>query len=114
MASIGERDPAHDSFWELAEPHLASGRLVEGTMMGHQCLRSAATNGFVATVARMTGNVVIKLPRERVGELIDAGEGDSFAPAGKVFREWVELPDLDEATFETLLAEAIDFVDGTT
>lgn len=113
MATIGTRDPAHEQFWELAEPHLASGRLVEGTMMGHQCLRTAATNGFVATVARSTGNVVVKLPKRRVSELIDAGVGRSFAPAGKVFKEWVELPDVDGDTWEALLEESIGFVDGT-
>lgn len=112
MAAPGTRDPEHEQFWELAEPHLASGRLIEGTMMGHQCLRTAATNGFVATVTRMSGNVVVKLPKARVAELIDQGIGRSFAPAGKVFREWVELPDVDEAMWESLLAESITFVDG--
>lgn len=113
MATIGERDPAHETFWELAEPHLANDRLVEGTMMGHQCLRSAATNGFVATVDRASGNVVVKLPKQRVADLIAEGRGRSFAPAGKVFKEWVELPDLDEDAWEALLDEAIAFVDGS-
>ena len=112
MAVIGTREDEHEHFWELAEPHLASGRLVEGTMMGHQCLRSGATDGFVATVARRTGNVVVKLPKARVAELIDQGVGLPFAPAGKVFREWVELPDVDEPTWERLLEESILFVDG--
>lgn len=113
MAAKGTRTPEHEQFWELAEPHLASGRLIEGTMMGHQCLRTAATNGFVATVTRTSGNVVVKLPKARVAELIDQGAGEPFAPAGKVFREWVELPEVDEATWETLLAESIAFVDGS-
>ena len=52
MATTGERSDEHAEFWEVAEPFLASGRLVEGTMMGHQCLRTAAGNGFVATVER--------------------------------------------------------------
>ncbi len=112
MASIGTREPGHERFWELAEPHLATGRLVEGTMMGHQCLRSARTAGFVATVTRATGNVVVKLPRDRVAQLIEDGVGTPFAPAGKVFREWVELPAVDDATWESLLDEAIEFVDG--
>lgn len=112
MATMGERRPEHEQFWELAEPHLASGRLVEGTMMGHQCLRSARTDGFVATVTRSAGHVVVKLPRDRVDELIEQGVGRPFAPAGKVFREWVELPGVGDATWDALLAEAIDFVDG--
>ena len=112
MAATGTRDPGHEQFWELAEPHLASGRLVEGTMMGHQCLRTAVSNGFVATVTRASGNVVVKLPKARVAELIDEGTGRPFAPAGRVFREWVALPGVDERTWESLLAESIAFVDG--
>ena len=114
MAQIGTREAGHEQFWELAEPHLASGRLVEGTMMGHQCLRTARTNGFVATIERATGNVVLKLSKARVAEMVEAGTGVSFAPAGKVFREWISVPDIDEDTWSTLLEESIDFVDGTT
>lgn len=112
MATHGIRDPDHDRFWELAEPYLASGALIEGTMMGHQCLRTAATNGFVATVERTTGDLVVKLPRERVEELVAAGVGRPFAPAGKVFREWVALAEYDEERWSALLEESIDFVDG--
>ena len=114
MASIGTRKPGEERFWELAEPHMASGRLLEGTMMGHQCLRTARTNGFVATIERATGNVVMKLSRARVAEMVADGTGLSFAPAGRVFREWVAVPDIDEDTWSTLLEESIDFVDGTT
>lgn len=114
MATIGTRQPGHEQFWELAEPHLASGRLVEGTMMGHQCLRTARTNGFVATIERATGNVVMKLSKARVAEMVEAGTGLSFAPAGKVFREWIAIPDIDEDTWSILLEESIDFVDGVT
>ena len=55
---------------------------------------------------------MVKRPKERGAELIDEGIGRSFAPAGKVFREWVELPEVDEATWESLLTESIAFVDG--
>ncbi len=47
-----------------------------------------------------------------MAELIEAGAGEPFAPAGKVFREWVAVPDLDDDTWESLLAESIVFVDG--
>jgi hypothetical protein len=112
MARQGERDEGHQRFWDLAEPYLASGALVEGTMMGHQCLRTAGSNGFVATIERSTGNLVVKLPKARVTELVDAGEGAAFSPAGKVFKEWVELPAFDERRWTALLEESIDFVDG--
>ena len=51
----------------------------------------------------------MKLPRERVTELVDNGDGDPFAPAGKVFREWVSIPTVDRELWPTLLAEAVDF-----
>jgi hypothetical protein len=51
----------------------------------------------------------VKLPRERVTELIDNGRGDPFAPAGKVFREWVSIPTVDRGLWQQVLAEAVDF-----
>lgn len=110
MATTGTREPGHGRFWDVAEPFLASGRLVEGTMMGHQCLRSAADDQFVATVERSSGALVVKLPRARVDELIAAGDGAPFAPAGKVFREWVAVPTFDERAWTGLVEESMAFV----
>jgi hypothetical protein len=110
MAKRGERSDEHQRFWDVAEPYLGAGALVEGTMMGHQCLRTAGSNGFVATVHRETGNLVVKLPKARVAELIEAGEGMPFAPAKKVFSEWVAIPDFNEERWTELLEESIDFV----
>jgi hypothetical protein len=36
--------------------------------------------------------LVVKLPSERVRVLVDSGDGDPFTPAGKVFREWISIP----------------------
>ncbi len=112
MATIGTRDEQHRRFWDVAEPYLEAGALVEGTMMGHQCLRSAGSNGFVATVERASGNLVVKLPGERVAGLIATGEGEPFAPAKKVFREWVAIPEYDAQRWSELLEESMEFVDG--
>jgi len=110
MAKIGARDERHARFWDVAEPFIAEGRLVEGTIMGHQCLRSAGNDGFVATVERSSGSLVVKLPKARVAELIEVGAGEPFAPANKVFKEWVAIPGFDEATWIALLEESIAFV----
>jgi hypothetical protein len=110
MATTGTRDDDHAAFWDVAEPFLGSGRLIEGTMMGQQCLRVTANDQFVATVHRETGNLVVKLPKARVAELIDAGEGLSFAPATKVFKEWVAIPVFNEARWTSLIHESVDFV----
>lgn len=112
MASIGTRDDRHEAFWDVAEDFIATGRVVEGTMMGHQCLRSSGSDGFVATVERETGNLVVKLPKARVAELIADGQGLPFAPATKVFKEWVAIPAFDETTWRTLIDESIGFVDS--
>ena len=39
------------------------------------------------------GNYVVKLPKERVEELINSGEGQSYDPGhGKIMKEWVIIP----------------------
>ncbi|MET9315884.1 hypothetical protein ABZX12_29060 [Kribbella sp. NPDC003505] len=40
---------------------------------------------------------------------MNSGTGLPFAPAGKVFREWVALPTLDRDLWRDLLAEAVTF-----
>ena len=57
--------------------------------------------------------MLVKLPVERVGQLIAAGEGEPFAPAGRTFREWVALPRSDRPRWRDLLAEARDHAAGT-
>ncbi len=105
-----ERNPGHDRFWDIADEFIATGQVEEGTMMGHHCLRATTGSGFVATVERSSGNLVVKLPRDRVAELIDSGEGLTFAPAGKVFKEWVAIPTYDADGWTELIEESIIFV----
>ncbi len=82
-------------------------------MMGHHCLRSTSSGGFVATVERSSGNLVTKLPRARVEELIESGIGAPFAPAGKVFREWVAVGADHGDRWEDLISESIAFVSAS-
>lgn len=105
-----ERNPDHHAFWTLADDLIAEGKVEEGTMMGHHCLRSTSGGGFVATVERSSGDLVTKLPRARVEELIESGIGAPFAPAGKVFREWVAISADHDDRWEELISESIAFV----
>jgi len=57
--------------------------------------------------------LVVKLPEERVNELIRSGTGRPFAPAGKVFREWLSVPKPDRRRWLALLNEGAAFVGGT-
>ena len=55
--------------------------------------------------------LVVKLPRARVDELVDAGEGERFDPGhGRVMREWLSLDPGSELGWDGLAGEALDFV----
>lgn len=95
-------------FWDVAGSFLANEAVSRGTIMGFPCLR---VNGdFFASADHRTGDLVVKLPAERVQELIESGVGQPFAPNGRQFREWVTLADRDAARWEALMHEACTFV----
>lgn len=98
-----------DEFWEACAPLQADGRLVEGTIMSSACARTP-DGEFVAMPHHKGDGIVVKLHRDRVAELIEAGTGQSFAPAKKVFKEWVLVESHDEKLWRELLAESINFV----
>src|SRR5690349_18918969 len=91
-------------FWELVEPLLADAAVSRSTMMGLPCVR--LDGRFFASLDRRTGALVVKLSRHRVAELVAAGEGEPFAPAGRTFREWVAVPRAGHQRWADLLAEA--------
>jgi len=98
-----------DEFWQACEPFQADGSLVEGTLMSSNCARTPEGE-FVAMPHHKGDGIVLKLHRDRVAELIEAGEGQSFAPAKKVFKEWVLIEAHDEDRWRELLRESIEFV----
>lgn len=77
------------------------------TMMGYPCVRRGGR--FFASFDPRADALVVKLPRERVTDLIADGIGEPFAPNGRVFREWVTIPEPDRRVWKRLLAEARDF-----
>jgi hypothetical protein len=98
-----------DLFWLLAEKlRSEDARVVEGTIMNGRCLRVGKE--FLALVDYKNSGLVVTLPKTRVAELIAAGTGRSFAPAGRVFKEWVSVPELDPDGWLGLLREGIAFV----
>jgi len=100
---------AADLFWELAADfQAADDRVVEGTIMGSPCLRVGKE--FLAMPHHKKQGLVVKLPADRVAAAIEAGEGESFAPAGKVFKEWLAVTEINEARWRELLVEGVEFV----
>jgi hypothetical protein len=100
-------DDARDLYDELTDDLLYDPAIGRATMMGYPCVRLAGR--FVASYDDKAGCLVVKLPRERVTELVERGQGAPFAPAGKVFREWVMIPTVDRGLWQAVLAEAVDF-----
>jgi hypothetical protein len=53
----------------------------------------------------------VKLPRERVDELVEAGAGHRFDPGrGRLMKEWVALTPADEEECAAFISEARSFV----
>src|SRR5260370_32211226 len=103
-------DQPTEFFAQAAAAALRRGDVAAGTMMGLPCLRVAGA--FFASCDQRTGDLIVKLPRERVLQLIAAGAGKPFAPAGRTFREWAVIDDRDPARWAALIDEALAFVSG--
>lgn len=104
-------DEAEAQFWGLAAPHLEADDVLEGTMMGSRCLR--VDGEFTAMIHSKTGELIVKLAADRVSELVEAGTVETFAPNGRVFREWALVPTTDAASWTPLMAEAVAFARGS-
>lgn len=93
-------------FWDVAAELMREDtRVEEGTIMKGRCLR--ARGEFVALPDFKGSGLVVKLDRKRVEELLEAGVGESFAPAGRVFKEWVSIPLQDRELWARLMRESV-------
>lgn len=97
-------------FSALADDLVRQGLATRGTMMGHPCLR--AEGAFFASGGRAGDTLVVKLPAARVQEEIAAGRGVAFAPAGRPFKQWVEVTDPSPQGARARVFEALAFVAG--
>ena len=102
------RSAKGELFWQLARDLMADTAVTRSTMMGLPCLR--LNGAFFASLDPKTGDLIIKLPAARVGELIQARNGVVFAPSNRVFREWIAIPKHEPAVWAALLQEAKAFV----
>jgi TfoX/Sxy family transcriptional regulator of competence genes len=95
-------------FDEVSERLLAEDAALErARMMGSEGLKTGGK--FFAMVSR--GELVVKLPRERVDELVEAGAGHRFDPGhGRLMKEWVALRPADEEACTAYVTEARRFV----
>jgi hypothetical protein len=81
----------------------------EGRKFGASGLK--VDNKLFAMVSK--GELVVKLSRERVDELIAAGTGTRFDPGhGRLMKEWVSISPQHGGSWPQLADEALQFVGG--
>ncbi len=58
------------------------------------------------------GQLVVKLPKNRVDALVTAGDGERFDPRhdGRLMKEWIVIAATSEEKWLPLAREALDFV----
>lgn len=60
------------------------------------------------------GELVVKLPRQRVDQLVDTGDGKRFDPGhGRLMKEWVSLTPPNLTTCLNHMTEALRYVKTT-
>jgi hypothetical protein len=105
---VSDADTVAELFDDVAgrlaagDPGLERGRILHADGL-------KAAGKFCAFVTG--GALVVKLPAERVGELVAEGVGSPFdAGKGRPMREWVRLRPADEAACAAYVVEAQRFV----
>jgi TfoX/Sxy family transcriptional regulator of competence genes len=98
---------ANNHFQSVIEAFSGDSSIKPAKMFGADGLK---VNGkFFATFFK--GAFVIKLPKERVEELVKAGKGEYFDPGmGKVMKEWVAIDLSASKEWIALAKESKDFV----
>jgi hypothetical protein len=101
--------PSADQFIDVTEPFLrAHPGVTRSTMMGLPCVRIDGV--FFVSWDRITGRLLVKLPASRVEELVTSEVAESFAPAGRRFREWAAINPADDEVWMNFVEEALTFV----
>ena len=69
-------------------------------------------NGRIFAMLSAENRLIVKLPREKVEALVNAGDGERFDPRrdGRTMREWIVMKPSSRANWLQLAQEALDFV----
>jgi hypothetical protein len=80
----------------------------EGRGFGSSALK---VRGRIFAMLSSRGEFVVKLPRQRVDQLVAAGEGDRYDTGrGRAMKEWLAVRGGDERDWLQLAEEALAFV----
>jgi hypothetical protein len=68
-------------------------------------------NNKVFAMVSSKGEFVVKLPRQRVDDLVESGDGTRFDPGhGRVMKEWLTVSPKSKLDWLVLATEAMKFV----
>jgi len=101
---------AEELFDEVAASQLGEPDVSEAQMFGAPGLKTGGK--FFVTLFR--GELSVKLPKERVDELVASGVGSPFEPMeGRAMKEWLALaPEAGADRWKAHAVEARAFVSG--
>ena len=102
---------AEERFAAIAEKQLRTSGVTTGTGFGRNPGLRIGGKIFAMLVKE---ELVVKLPKDRVAELSDAGVGHHFDPGhGRVMKEWLSVPASAGRRWVSLVEEARAFVRPT-
>ena len=81
-----------------------------GTMMKTPCIR--VKKNFLTMIDTKSGDLFLKLPEDRVNELIEQNIGEPFNFTKKQFKEWVIVPSTKSEIWIELCAEGYNFLNS--
>jgi hypothetical protein len=112
MAAVseGETPQAEELFEQLAARFLADPAVTEGTGFG--ATPGLRVGGRIFAMLGREGELIVKLPKDRVEELVASGDGARFDPRndGRLMKEWVTIPVRGGPGWQDLANEAFGFV----
>jgi hypothetical protein len=103
------------------KPDEAFTKLSKELMSNRQVSWLKGKKGFGSSALRIDGKMfvllssknefVVKLPKERVDELVTSGEDVRFDPRrnGKVMKEWLVVNSISESKWLSMAKESMDF-----
>ena len=108
----GASSDAEEVFERLARRFRAEPAVSQGTGFGSS--PGLRVRGRIFAMLAANG-LVVKLPKDRVDQLVASGVGSRFDPGhGRVMKEWLNVPEGQTGDWEHLTAEAYAFVEGRT
>jgi hypothetical protein len=110
---MGSDEPEAEAarrFEQVSGRFLAEPDVTQGTGFGAN--PGLRTSGKIFAML-VNGELVVKLPKDRVQKLVAEGAGAQFDPGhGRLMKEWAAVPVASAEEWEGLVEEAFRFVGG--